>query len=208
MGERKAKSKIEFEFVSWEDIHKICVELYTKIQNDRFQPDVLIGVARGGWGPARILSDLFNDTRVASMKIEFYTDISETAKKPQVMQPVSTEVTGKSLLVVDDVADSGLSLQVAVEHLKARKAKEVRTTTLYYKPWSIVTPDYYARETRAWLVFAHEMAEFMRLRMKNQEIEGGSPETLRNEFIQLGIPEFLVDLIAMEKAENALKLRQ
>jgi len=200
MGERKDKSKIEFEFVSWEDIHKICVELYEKIRNDRFHPDVLIGVARGGWGPARILSDLFNDTRVASMKIEFYTDISETAKTPKVMQPVSTEVAGKSLLVVDDVADSGLSLQVAVEHLKDRNAKEVRTTTLYYKPWSIVTPDYYARETRAWLVFAHEMAEFMRLRITTREKEGGSPETLRNEFIRLGIPEFLVDLITTEKS--------
>jgi hypoxanthine phosphoribosyltransferase len=162
-------------------------------------------VARGGWGPARIFSDLFNDARVASMKIEFYTDISETAKAPKVMQPVSTAVAEKSLLVVDDVADSGLSLQVAVEHLKARGAKEVRTTTLYYKPWSIFTPDYYARETRAWLVFAHEMAEFMRLRMKARETEGTSPETMRNEFIQLGIPKFLVDLIAMETAENELR---
>ncbi|MFX0211061.1 MAG: phosphoribosyltransferase, partial [Candidatus Hodarchaeota archaeon] len=159
---------------------------------------------RGGWGPARILSDLFNDTRVASIKIEFYTDINKRTKTPKVVQPVSTDVAGKILLLVDDVADSGHSLRIAIDHLKERKAKEVRTVTLYYKPWSIVVPNYYAKETRAWLVFAHEMAEFMRLRMNTREKEGISLDTIRNEFIQLGIPKFLINFIFTEKTERNL----
>lgn len=197
-----SNSKSEFKLVSWEEIHKICVELYNQMRKDKVNPDLIIGVARGGWGPARILSDLFNDTRVASIKIEFYTDINKRIKTPKVVQPVSTDVTGKTLILVDDVADSGHSLRVALDHLKERKAKAVRTVTLYYKPWSIVVPDYYARETRAWLVFAHEMAEFMRLRIITQEKEGISLETIRNEFIQLGIPKFLINFIFAEKKER------
>ena len=197
-----SKSKIEFKLVSWDEIHEICVELYKQMQRDKFHPDLIIGVARGGWGPARVMSDLFNDTRVASMKIEFYTDISKRTKKPKVIQPVSAEVAGKALLVVDDVADSGESLRVAMDHLMARKAREVRTATLYYKPWSIVVPNYYARETHAWLVFAHEMAEFMRLRIAAREKEGAALQTIRNEFVQLGIPKFLIDFVYAEKTER------
>lgn len=178
------------------------------MRKDKLKPDLIIGIARGGWGPARILSDLFNDTRVASIKIEFYTDINKRTKTPKVVQPVSTDVTGKTLILVDDVADSGLSLRVALDHLKERKAQTVRTVTLYYKPWSIVIPDYYARETRAWLVFAHEMAEFMRLRMTNREKEGIPLETIRNEFIQLGIPKFLINFIFEEKLNIIHKINE
>ena len=198
MEKDKPKPVIEFEFVSWEDIHHLCVDLYQEMKKDNFTPDVIIGVARGGWGPARIFSDIFNDTRVASMKIEFYTDIYETTKKPKVIQPVSTEVAGKSLLVVDDVADTGHSLSAAIEHLNARRAKDVRTATLYYKPWSAIRPDYFARETRAWVVFAHEMAEFMRLRMNTAIKDGISPDKMREEFLQLGIPEYLIKFIFSE----------
>ncbi len=196
--------KIEFEYVSWDKIHEICIELYANILEDVFQPDLLIGVARGGWGPARLLSDLFNDVHIASMKIEFYTDIYQTKKMPKVTQPVSTEVSGKAVLVIDDVADSGLSLRAAIEHLEARDAREVRTLTLYYKPWSEVKPEYYARETRAWVVFAHELAEFMRLRINTREKEGASFETIRNEFTQLGLPQFMIDFIESETAERSI----
>ncbi len=197
-----SNSKNEFKLVTWEEIHKICVELYKQMRNNNVNPDLIIGVARGGWGPARILSDLFNDKRVASIKIEFYTDINKKTKTPKIVQPVSTDVAGKILLLVDDVADSGQSLRVAIDHLKERKAKDVQTVTLYYKPWSIVVPNYYAKETRAWLVFAHEMAEFMRLRMITRENEGMSLETIRNEFTQLGIPKFLINFILAEKIER------
>ena len=196
--------KIEFEYVSWEKIHEICIELYTSILEDGFKPDLLIGVARGGWGPARLLSDLFNDVHIASMKIEFYTDIYETKKRPKVTQPVSTEVSGKAVLVVDDVADTGLSLRAAIEHLEGRNAREVRTLTLYYKQWSEVKPEYYARETQAWVVFAHEIAEFMRLRINTREKEGASFEIIRNEFTKLGLPQYMINFIESETAERSI----
>jgi hypoxanthine phosphoribosyltransferase len=162
-------AKQEYLVLEWEDIYKMCIELSERIKEDRFKPDVIVGVARGGWIPARILSDLLENANLANIKAEFYEDVAKTGKKPKITQPVSTDIRGLKVLVVDDVSDTGLSLSEVKKSLVQEGAGEIKIATLHYKPHSILKPDYYIEETSAWIIYPHERYEFIKSTIKKMK---------------------------------------
>ncbi|MEM2735717.1 MAG: phosphoribosyltransferase, partial [Candidatus Bathyarchaeia archaeon] len=107
-----------FLVLSWDEVYDLCIRLADKIRGSGFSPDVIVGIARGGWIPARVLSDLLDNPNVMNMRIQFYIDIGKTDKKPTIVQPLDESIRGKAILIVDDVADTGSSLRVAIEHAK------------------------------------------------------------------------------------------
>ena len=173
----------------------MCIEIASKIRTSSFNPSIIVGIARGGWIPARILSDLLENSYTAHMKIEFYRGINEREKTPIITQPVTASVRGESVLIVDDVADTGLSLIVARESIKWGGAKEIRIATLYYKPKrSRVKPDYYARETDAWVVFPWEVKETIRKIAVMLKNKGLSRDQIKRELYNIGLKKKHVDL--------------
>ncbi len=189
--------KIEFEAPTWDRIYKMLLNLADKIRRDGFNPDIIIGISRGGWPPARVMSDLLENPKLANVKVEFYVGIAETEKKPVITQPVSVSVKDKRVLIMDDVADTGKSLSLVMDYIKRLGAKEIRTATIYYKPWSEVTPDYYEKETRFWVIFPWERKETIRNvikkciedripieEAKDKLIKGGMDPNLVERFIQ------------------------
>src|SRR5947208_11423774 len=137
----------------------MILDLERQIKKDRYKPEIIVGVSRGGWATARVMSDLLQNPNLANMKVEFYKDIGVRNKKPRITQPVTMEVVGKRVLVVDDVSDTGHSLRVAANHLRRKPVKELRVCTIYMKPQSIYRPDYYSRTTRKWIIFPWERLE-------------------------------------------------
>jgi hypoxanthine phosphoribosyltransferase len=109
------------------------------------------------------MSDLLQNPNLANMKVEFYKDIGVRIKKPRITQPVTMEVIGKRVLVVDDVSDTGHSLRVVANHLQRKPVKELRVCTIYMKPQSVYRPDYYSRTTRKWIIFPWERLEAVHL---------------------------------------------
>lgn len=159
-------SEIAFEVPTWNEIYEMLLDLAEKIRKNGFKPDVIVGVSRGGWPPARVLSDLLNTPNLANVKAEFYLGVAETKGEPTLTQPVSTAVLGKKVLIVDEVADTGKSLKLVKEHIIKKGAAEARIVTVYYKPWSIVMPDYYEKKTSRWIVFPWETKETIRKILK------------------------------------------
>src|SRR5438309_10356292 len=141
----------------------MLVDLASEIRLSGYNPQVIVGVSRGGWPPARVMSDLLQNTNLANMKVEFYRDIGVRNKKPRITQPVTMEVVGKRVLVVDDVSDTGQSLRVVGDHLQRKPVKELRVCTIYMKSQSIYRPDYYSRTTRKWIIFPWERLEAVHL---------------------------------------------
>jgi hypoxanthine phosphoribosyltransferase len=154
-----SEDKLDFLIPSWKQIYSLLLQLAETIKKSDFRPDIIVGVARGGWIPARILSDLLQIPKLANVTAQFYLGIAKTKHEPALTQPVSVSVKGKKVLVVDDLADTGKSLQLVNSHLKNQGASEVRTVAIYRKPWSITTPDYYEKETNKWIVFPWELKE-------------------------------------------------
>jgi hypoxanthine phosphoribosyltransferase len=82
--------------VSWEDVQSHLLALSEKIERDGYAPDMIVGVARGGWVAARLLSDMLGVSDLATMKIAFYKGIDETEKRPTITQPVSESPRARS----------------------------------------------------------------------------------------------------------------
>ena len=152
---------LTFETVEWDHVYSLLLEIADRIKESDFKADVIVGISRGGLLPARILSDLLDNPHLANIKVEFYVDIDQTKEVPVITQPVSVSVKDKRVLIVDDITDSGQSFRLVWETL-AQETAEVKTVTLYHKPWSCFTPDIYARETEAWVIFPWEFRETTR----------------------------------------------
>ena len=185
----------EFEVPTWNQIYAMLVRQAGKIRCSGFKPDVIVGVTRGGLVPARVLSDLLGACELATVRVEFYVGVAETRSEPVLKQGVSEDVTGKKALLVDDVADSGKSLLFAKEHLQHQGVAEVRVATVYRKPLSALTPDFYEKETRLWVVFPWDAKENIKKILNS----GGAVNVA--ELVKAGLPKQLVEELLKEAGE-------
>ena len=167
-------TEINFEVPTWNQIYGMLLDLADRIRKDGFKPNIIVGVSRGGWPPARVLSDLLDNPNLANVRAEFYLGVAETKGEPALTQPVSVNVKGKRVLVVDEVADTGKSLKLVKKHMLEQGATEVKIATVYYKPWSIIKPDYYSKETSCWIVFPWEIKETLKKLVRKCR-ENGKP---------------------------------
>lgn len=195
-------SEIKFEVPSWNRIYNMLLNLTDKIRRNGFKPEIIVGVSRGGWPPARVLSDLLSNPNLANVRAEFYIGVAETKGEPVLTQPISMQVEGKKVLIVDEVADTGKSLKLVKEHIIEQGATDVRVATVYYKPWSIVKPDYYEKETSDWIVFPWEIKETVRRIVKKcrEKRKRVKEETAKLE--EAGIPAELINRFLKEIFEE------
>jgi hypothetical protein len=189
---------ITFEVPSWDEIYGMLLSLAEKMRKDKFHPDVIVGISRGGLPPARVMSDLLGDTRLANVAVEFYVGIAEAADEPVLTQPVSMAVDGKDVLLFDDVADTGKCLRMAKDHLMISGAKSVKTAVIYYKPWSAIVPDYYDAKTRGWVVFPWERKEAVRCLITKCTNEGIPIEKAKERLVDGGMDRPLLERFISE----------
>jgi len=194
--------ELEFEVPQWNQVYIMLLNLAEKIRKNGFKPDIIVGVSRGGWPPARVLSDLLDNPNLANVRAEFYLGVAETKGEPTLTQPVSVNVRGKKVLVVDEVADTGKSLKLVKEHLVKEGAREVKIATVYYKPWSIVKPDYYERETRRWIVFPWEIKETVKKLVRKCKNLQKPVEVETAKLVSAGISSELIERFLREVAEE------
>ena len=144
----------EREILTYELFGTAARELATTIAQDGFRPDAIIGIARGGLTLAGALGYALNVKMLGSLNVEFYTDVEKTLEAPVVLPPTLDQASleGKSILLVDDVADSGRTLALVLQLLEAGGG-EVRTVCLYAKPQTVQEPTYTWRHTDKWIMF-------------------------------------------------------
>lgn len=180
--------------ISWEHFYQLTLELVEKVLKSGYKPDAIIGVSRGGLVPLRIFSDEYEGTEIGVIRVAFYEDVKKTGSEPRILQDVNVDVSGRRILVVDDVADTGRSLETVRRHFKDKGASDVKIATVYYKPWSILKPDYYVKKTEKWIIFPHEIGETIRkLAQKNLKEKGKTLEEFREMLIDIGLPPMIVD---------------
>ena len=180
----------------------MLLELARRIRKDRYKPDIIVGVARGGWPVARIMSDLLENPEIANVKVEFYLGVAETKGEPMITQPVSVSMKGKNVLLVDDVADTGKSLALVKKHLTEQGAANVKIATIYYKPWSILKPDWFERRTEHWIVFPWERKETVKRILEKCRKQGMSIEQAKKALVRDGLNRRLVEKFIQEIAEG------
>ena len=173
----EATPHIEKTFVSAEDLLQDSFELALRIHESEFRPSFILGVWRGG-APVgiavqEVLETLNCPTNHFAIRTSTYGartasfDGDEVLPEVQVMglQHVVDMVNAEDrLLIIDDIFDSGRSIDAILRELRARcrknTPKDIRIATIYYKPKRNLTertPDFYVHETDSWTVFPHEL---------------------------------------------------
>ncbi|MCD6464547.1 phosphoribosyltransferase [Candidatus Woesearchaeota archaeon] len=146
-------------YVTLRQVVNMCKALAKAIIKDGYKPDLIIGLSRGGWVPARFIADELQLTTLASIGVKSYEAVNKKTSV-KLTERLGLSVKGKKVLVVDDIADTGDTLKFIEKYLKAKGALTVKTATLHVKPKICKhKPDYYAKPTNAWIVYPWELVE-------------------------------------------------
>ena len=141
-------------YLTWWQIDRAIFSLADKLRE--YKPDVIVGIARGGLIPAVRLSHILGDIELKVIDVKFYTDINEHTEMPKITIPIYGDLKGKRVVIVDDVSDTGKTLEVVINEVKRLGAKEIKVACLAMKPWTSVVPDFYVFRTDKWIVFPWE----------------------------------------------------
>jgi hypoxanthine phosphoribosyltransferase len=164
-------SAIEKTFISAESLLRDSLELGLQVVRSGFRPSFLVGVWRGGAPIGISVQEVLEYYRIEcdhiAIRTSSYDGIDKQSKNVRVhaIDYLVSRLTAEDrLLLIDDVFDSGRSLEAVVADLTRRCRRnlpeQIRIATAYYKPSrnrSSLTPDYYVRATDQWLVFPHEL---------------------------------------------------
>ncbi len=162
---------MEKHFISADSLLRDSMELARLIVRSGLRPTFLVAMWRGGAPIGITVQEVLEYHGIHAdhipIRTSSYAGIDQQSKTVRVHATdylVSRVSAEDELLIVDDVFDSGRSLEAVMSELKRRCRRnlpaKVRIATVYYKPTrnrSALVPDYYVRATDQWLVFPHEI---------------------------------------------------
>ncbi len=143
----------EREILTWQDFDTAVWTLAEQVAADGV-PDMVLCIARGGLVVGGALGYALGVKNTYTMNVEFYTGVDQRLDVPRILPPAPdfVDLHDASVLVADDVADTGLTLE-SVHDFCAGKVGSVRTAVIYAKPRSVVEPDYVWGRTDRWISF-------------------------------------------------------
>jgi len=159
-------------FISAQQLLEDSLELGRQIIESGFRPNYIVGVWRGGTPVGIMVQELLDfygiETDHISIRTSSYLGVDNRRSSPVRVHGLSYLIKSMnaedSLLIVDDVFDTGLSVKAVIDRLKKRCRRncpeDIRVATAYFKPGRNRTdfaPHFCAQETEEWLVFPHEM---------------------------------------------------
>lgn len=149
--------KIPVKVVTWNDVVRWTLNTAEKIKSSNFSPDVIIAIARGGLVPARLIADYLGVLDVLSIKVEHWITTASVTPEAKIKYPYKLDLSGKKVIIVDDIADTGDSFVLAKKFVEENfKPEIVRTAAMQViKPTSKYIPDYYGNSVTDWAWFMY-----------------------------------------------------
>jgi hypoxanthine phosphoribosyltransferase len=144
----------EREVLTWELFGNAVLELAQQVVDDGYEPDLVLSIARGGLGLGMGLGYALDVKNLSAVNVEFYTGVDERLDVPIMLPPTpaAVDLSGLKILIADDVADTGRTLEI-VRDFCADHVAEARVAVIYEKPWTVVRPEYVWRRTESWIDF-------------------------------------------------------
>jgi hypoxanthine phosphoribosyltransferase len=142
------------EVMTWDELGVGARELAEAVHADGWIPDLVLGISRGGLLLAGAMAYALGVKNTATISVEFYTGIDERLEMPMLLPPVPdfVDLSKERVLVADDVADTGATLEL-VRDFCAERVGETRVAVLYEKSRSTIASDYVWRRTDEWITF-------------------------------------------------------
>ncbi|MFZ1869169.1 MAG: phosphoribosyltransferase family protein [Steroidobacteraceae bacterium] len=158
-------------FISADQLLRDSLELARRVIASGMRPTFLVAIWRGGAPVGIAVQEVLEYHSIhadhIAIRTSSYSGIDVQQKTVRVHATdylVSRLSAEDELLIVDDVFDSGRSLEAVIDLLRRRCRRnlpqKIRIATVYYKPErrrTVLAPDYFVHETSQWLVFPHEI---------------------------------------------------
>lgn len=96
------------ERVSWAAVQRLARKLAADIRADRFNPQAIVAIGRGGYVPARLLCDHLDLSDLRSIRIAHYTAGAEKQRRARLVDGLCRDLGGRRVLLVDDAAAAAL----------------------------------------------------------------------------------------------------
>lgn len=144
----------EREILTYEKFGGAVRDLAQMVADDGYEPDLVLSIARGGLGLGMGLGYALDVKNLSAVNVEFYTGVDTRLEVPIMLPPTpaAVDLSGLKVLIADDVADTGKTLEI-VQEFCAGHVAEARMAVIYEKPWTVVHPEYVWRRTERWIDF-------------------------------------------------------
>nr|WP_096911858.1 hypoxanthine phosphoribosyltransferase [Neobacillus jeddahensis] len=128
--------KINNVMFSESEIKQRVKKLAEEIEADfHHEPIYLIVVLKGSFiFAADLIREMKGDIKVDFISVSSYGDETETTGKVRLLKDLDANITNQNVLVVEDIIDSGLTLNFLRDHLQTHKPKQIKICTLLDKP--------------------------------------------------------------------------
>lgn len=181
-----------------EETHQLAINLSLMINRQIIagkltKPDVIIAIGKGALTWAKELADWLNVSHLSNFQIVHYKEMSRQLKRPIILQSLPVQVEGKTVLLFDDVVETGKTLKLGIDYLKMKGAEKVITAVLFYKKSSQFKPDFFVTETKAWVIFHNEITEtvkFLGTKWLKQRLSFGQ---IKERLLKIGLKEEEID---------------
>lgn len=143
-------------YVSWDEYHMLIERLALKVHNSGWAFDQILCLARGGMRPGDVLSRVFDKPLAIMSTSSYRAEAGSLQGRLELAKYITLpkgELAGRVLLV-DDLADSGITLKAVVDRLRSTPdISELRSAVIWVKGASNYTPDYYVESlpTSPWI---------------------------------------------------------
>lgn len=183
--------KFKCVITNWDYIYDLCRRVANEIKKSGYKPDTIIALARGGWFPGRVLCDFLGLNDLTSLKIEHYVGTANAGTGPAIRYPLADNaVSGKKVLIVDDITDTGKSIVHAKEYVVKQKPKDVKTAVLQYLYTSEIKPDFCGEVLQewGWIVypwnFIEDMIDIISRLMAKEKLNEWNIEKIRSGLLK------------------------
>ena len=163
-------------YVSSEEFEELTRRVAERIQTDGFAPEMIVCINRGGMYPSRKLSDFLDINQIYSTGATNYDENNQPLEKPVITQrldEIGPRLRGRRVLVVDEVCQTGGTMEMIVAHVHEFNPLEVRTAVLHVKPQRVFEPDYHNGSVAEWVVYHWETEEYKRFLARQEEEQKG-----------------------------------
>lgn len=158
------ETKIKCVLTNWDYIYNLCRNLSNKIKDSDFKIDVVVALTRGGWIPGRILCDFIGLHDLVGLKIEHYVGTALMKDETIVKYNLDERaVKDKNVLIIDDITDTGKSIESARDYILKLNPKDMKTAVLQFLFTSNAKIDFYAEylDEWAWIIYPWNFIEDM-----------------------------------------------
>lgn len=141
-------------YYSYDEFKKDTQELVNKCRD--YEPDVLLGVARGGLTLSHLMAQAFNMRNLYTLNsIHYEGDLKLDTFNIFNIPDMSH---AKKVLVVDDIVDSGETMREILKVLREKFPQtEFKLATIFYKPTAVIEADYTVKIADKWIDFFWEV---------------------------------------------------